>query len=81
MVYVGIFRNRGQLLPGEDEALDYAITRLGLAPAEGWDRVDKPLFLRYFALADFLSGDWIAYPSWKEYEREQTERGDAAGNA
>ena len=66
MIYIGIGPNRGRVLETEEEALDYAITRLGLAPAETWDAVDKTLLLEYFSLADFFSGNWIACPEGEE---------------
>ena len=70
--YIGVFTNRGKILPDDGAALDYAMSLLGLVPDESWDAVDKALLLTYFDLPAFLSGDWLRYGSMEEYEKERT---------
>ena len=67
MIYIGIGPNRGRVLEGDEETLDYVITGLGLAPADGWDKVDKKALAEYFDLESYMSDNWISYPDWAAY--------------
>ncbi len=69
--YIGILSNRGRILPDDDAALDYVMNKLGLAPENTWNEVNKPLLLAYFDLPAFLSGNWLRYGSLEEYEAER----------
>lgn len=79
--YVGFGKNRlpnGQpmILETDMEALQYAMTRIGLVPETGWGEADTQTLSSYFDLEAFMSGSWDKYDDFEEYEEEREKKRD-----